>query len=342
MASLKLENIKKSFGTDLTLTGFSHLFLDGKITAVLGPSGCGKSTLLAIIAGLIQPDRGTIHWNNLPITDKPSHLRNFGLMFQDYALFPHMSVFENIAFGLKMKNIPKEEIQVRVIEVLNLVNLVHMERRNVSNLSGGEAQRVALARTLAPKPELLMLDEPLGALDRTLRDRLISEFYSILHDYSQTTIYVTHDQEEAFNLADEIILMQAGEIVQVGTPRDIYHTPKNKFAARFLGFQNFLTVQANGTIAQSSLGEILLPEPAWGDITLLIRPEGIKLDHTGKIKWSGTIKDQKFLGDSCRIVIEISGSQFIFSFPPNIFIPTEANKIHLSFEPEDVIQILDD
>ena len=340
MTSIKLENIEKSFGSQLILDQINHTFMDGKITAVLGPSGCGKSTLLAIIAGLVKPDLGNLYWDNNLLNDIPSHLRDFGLMFQDYALFPHMNVFENIAFGLKMKNIPSSKIENRVSEVLGLVNLPHLENRNISTLSGGEAQRIALARTLAPNPKLLMLDEPLGALDRALRELLIKEFYSILRKYSLTTIYVTHDQEEAFNLADEIVLMQSGKIEQVGSPREIYLFPKNKFVAKFMGFQNLLPALGFGNHAQTDLGDLPLPGIAWGEITLLVRPEGIKLDHTGKVKWTGTLIEQKFLGDSCRAVLEIAGKQFIFSFPPRTCIPAENNQVLLSFEPNEVLQIL--
>ena len=340
MTDLKLEMIEKSFGGNPVLKQVSHLFKDGKITAILGPSGCGKSTLLSIIAGLENPDNGRLLWGQQPLNDIPSHQRNFGLMFQDYALFPHMNVFENVAFGLRMKKFSSRRIQARVSEVLQLVNLTHVEQRDVNSLSGGEAQRIALARTLAPEPELLMLDEPLGALDRALRDRLISEFYSILRSYSLTTIYVTHDQEEAFQLADEIVIMQSGKIEQIGSPREIYQNPINLFVARFLGFQNFLPAQGHGEIAQTSLGDLPLPSPAWGKLTLLLRPEGIRLDHTGAVRWSGSLLEKKFLGATCRAVFDISGSKFFFNFPPNTIFPQGTNKVMLSFDPKDVIQTL--
>ncbi len=213
---------------------------DQEIIGLLGPSGCGKSTVLSVVAGLEKPDRGVVKWNGKSLEDVPTHKRGFGLMFQDFALFPHQDTYNNIAFGLRMQGMSHEAIRERVEDVLSLVGLPGIGHRDVSTLSGGEAQRVALARALAPRPRLLMLDEPLGALDRNLRERLMVELRGILRQSRQTAIYVTHDQEEAFTVADRIILMNAGQVAQVGKPVDIYRHPTTEFVARFLGLDNMM------------------------------------------------------------------------------------------------------
>ncbi len=253
MNGLSVENLHKSFGETQALAGVSFQVAQGEIVAVLGPSGCGKSTLLGIIAGLMPPDQGQLLWNGAPLGTTPPHLRGFGLMFQDLALFPHRDVFENVAFGLQMsqggaKSILRRagarqsqaQIRERVGDVLELVGLPSFEDRDVNTLSGGEGQRVALARSLAPRPRLLMLDEPLGSLDRNLRERLVLDLRKILHDSEQTALYVTHDQEEAFVIADRVVIMNAGMVEQIGTPRDIYRYPACAFVARFLGLTNLL------------------------------------------------------------------------------------------------------
>ncbi|MEK7785721.1 MAG: ABC transporter ATP-binding protein, partial [Chloroflexota bacterium] len=198
---LEVRNLSKSFGQVQALDNVSFTVKAGDVLAVLGPSGCGKSTLLSIIAGLTPADSGDVLWDGESIQGQPTHQRNFGLMFQDYALFPHLSAGDNVGFGLKGQE------KQRVGELLDRVGLKGFERRDVQTLSGGEAQRVALARALAPRPRLLMLDEPLGALDRALREQLTGELRSILREFGQTAIYVTHDQQEAFGIADQVLIL---------------------------------------------------------------------------------------------------------------------------------------
>ncbi len=257
-AGLTISKIHKSFGSQVALAGVSFQVDRGEIVAVLGPSGCGKSTLLGIIAGLEKPDQGEVCWAGASLTGLPTHLRGFGLMFQDFALFPHQDVFENIAFGLRMAGYTKEKIRERVDQVLELVGLPGFPQRDVNTLSGGEAQRIALARSLAPFPHLLMLDEPLGSLDRTLREHLMLELGDILRKSQQTAIYVTHDQEEAFAVADRIVLMNAGKVLQTGAPHEIYRHPGSVFAARFLGLNNLmpgkLLFESRRSIRRNSAG----------------------------------------------------------------------------------------
>ena len=253
--ALSIRHIYKTFEALTALADVTFDVPRGEIVAVLGPSGCGKSTLLGVISGLVTPDSGTIFGNDKALADVPVHQRGFGLMFQDYALFPHMNVFENIAFGLKMSRLPEQKLRVRVTEMLELVNLAGYEKRDVNTLSGGEQQRVALARALAPSPTLLMLDEPLGALDRTLREHLLVELKEILQRVGQTALYITHDQEEAFALADRVVLLNRGVVEQIGTPAALYAQPASPFAAAFLGMTNLL----EGVVTRRGASE----EPGW-------------------------------------------------------------------------------
>lgn len=280
---LAASDISKSFEDTVVLRDIDLSIEQGETVCLLGSSGCGKTTLLRIIAGLEQPDRGRIILQGEDITALPAHRRDFGLMFQDYALFPHLSVADNIAFGLRMRGWPGARIEARVAELLEMVELAGYGERKVYELSGGQQQRVALARSLAPEPRLLMLDEPLGSLDRTLRDQLLSELRQLLQQLRQTALYVTHDQLEAFALADRIVLMHKGRIEQQASPTELYLRPASPFAARFLGFKNFLsgeiTALEPAPRITTTLGVLqpisLSPAMAIGDtVSLVIRPEG--------------------------------------------------------------------
>lgn len=231
---LSLRNISKTYEGQPLLVDISFSVAVGETVCLLGSSGSGKSTLLRIIAGLETPDAGQVLWDGNDLVSTPPHLRDFGLVFQDYALFPHLTVFGNVAFGLKMRGLPKDEINARVTEALARVNLTGFESRRVTELSGGEQQRVALARALAPRPHLMMFDEPLGALDRALKDQVLDELRTILHKTKVPAVYVTHDQEEAFALADRILLLHEGQIVRAGSPAEVAAHPGSAWAARFL------------------------------------------------------------------------------------------------------------
>ena len=224
------------FAETLALDAVNLTVHDGEVVAVMGPSGCGKTTLLRAVAGLQGLDEGTIAWDGRNLRDTPPHARGFGLMFQDYALFPHLDVNGNVAFGLRMRGIPEPERSTRVEEMLSLVGLGDYGDRAMHELSGGEQQRVALARTLAPAPRLVLLDEPIGALDRTLREHLISEMRAIFIRLGVTALYVTHDRDEAFAIADTVAVMDRGRIVRRGTPEEIWSDPRSGFVARLLGF----------------------------------------------------------------------------------------------------------
>jgi ABC-type Fe3+/spermidine/putrescine transport system ATPase subunit len=340
---LSLINIYKSFGGMNALDGISFDVAQGEIVALLGPSGCGKSTTLALIAGLDEPDRGAITWNGESIAGIPPHQRGFGLMFQDYALFPHMNVFENVAFGLRMMRLSKSEIEQRVAEALALVGLEGFPRRDVLNLSGGEQQRVALARSLAPRPHLLMLDEPLGALDRTLRERLVFELGDILRNLNQTAIYVTHDQEEAFAFADRVVVLNAGKVEQIGSPQEIFRQPASEFTARFLGMENIIKgfgkKTHDGYIVESPLGNLPLTQPVQGEVTFLLRPDAISLDGEGAYRLEARVIRRSFRGAACRIAVGVNHTLLAFDIPSSQPIPQVGEMVTLSFDPDEAVMV---
>jgi ABC-type Fe3+/spermidine/putrescine transport system ATPase subunit len=295
---LTLQDVHKSYAGQPILSGISMDVTAGQVVVLLGPSGCGKTTLLRIIAGLEKIDSGRLLLNGLDLTEIPVHLRRFGLVFQEFALFPHKSVFENVAFGLRMSGWEKEQRVDRVDQMLTLVGLAGFGDRPVHELSGGEQQRVALARSLAPAPRLLLLDEPLGSLDRALRERLLSELRGMLKEAGQiagldqpiTAVYVTHDQAEAFALADQVVVLNAGRVEQIGRPRELYLQPRTPFVARFLGMTNLvagLWQSHEPPAVRTLLGEFELAavpsrelEPGQ-PVTLLIRPDAARLREPG-------------------------------------------------------------
>ncbi len=324
---LTIEKIHKLYEGNPLLRGVSFQVGQGETVCLLGPSGSGKSTLLRIIAGLEGAESGRVLWDSADLTGIPAHRRNFGLMFQDYALFPHRSVAQNVAFGLRMQNLPKDEIQRRVAEALERVNMADFARRRVTDLSGGEQQRVALARALAPRPRLLMLDEPLGALDRALREQLESFLRGLLHETGIPAIYVTHDQEEAFAVADRLILLNEGQVEQEGTPTEVYQRPASAWTARFLGLSNLLPgkVVANHPLrVETVLGEFQampcgnkLPAPLQA-VTLLLRPAGAQSASEGQQvnRVIGQVVDSVFRGEGYKVSLRADGGHlFTFMLP---------------------------
>jgi ABC-type Fe3+/spermidine/putrescine transport system ATPase subunit len=264
-------------------------------------------------------------------------------MFQDYALFPHMNVQDNVAFGLQMTNVPLEERKNRVMEILDQVDLAGYGRRDISTLSGGESQRVALARSLAPQPRLLMLDEPLGSLDRTLRDRLLEELGHVLRSLQQTAIYVTHDQEEAFALADRVILLNEGRVVQIGAPQEIYSRPATPFAAEFLGMTNLLpgeVIRRSGALILSTpVGNLPAPVAEPGPVTVLIRPDSVQLEGSATVALNGRLLSCSFRGDQVQAVLEINGHPLRFAIPARFPLPRTGETVQLTLDPETAVQV---
>jgi ABC-type Fe3+/spermidine/putrescine transport system ATPase subunit len=312
----------------------------GQIACLLGPSGCGKTTLLRVIAGLETPDRGQVRFDEQDMLPVPVHKRGFGLMFQDYALFPHQDVAANVAFGLRMQGLPRDKIERRVQDALELVNLQALAHRDVHQLSGGEQQRVALARSLAPQPRLLMLDEPIGALDRTLRDRLLEELRDILKQVGVTVLYVTHDQSEAFAVADRVILMYQGRIVQVGAPEAVYRQPVNAWAARFLGMHNLLSGEwlAPGLV-ETSIGPLQIDGNDQGRTIVLIRPEAASVGQTGAgTVVSGTLVSRSFRGALVHVGVQCAPDRILsFDLPAGTEIPDAGQPIALTIKPAGIV-----
>ncbi|MBI1299103.1 ATP-binding cassette domain-containing protein [bacterium] len=317
MTLLTLTNIHKQYAAAAVLSAVDLAVEDGEIVCLLGPSGCGKTTLLRIVAGLEQADQGDLRIDGEDLTLIPVHRRRFGLMFQEFALFPHMTVADNIAFGLRMAGADRATITRRVDEMLALVDLDGYGDRSVFALSGGERQRVALARSLAPNPRLLMLDEPLGSLDRTLREELMTELRRILKRVGVTALYVTHDQQESFAVADRVVVMNAGRIEQIGAPQQVYARPATSFVARFLGLTNLIEGEIHAgelSTVQTKLGMFHLAQPSSrGTHTLLIRPE-IELANLGQDASGGSIRGTltavSFRGSDYHVdvAVEDSGS----------------------------------
>jgi ABC-type Fe3+/spermidine/putrescine transport system ATPase subunit len=335
MPLLELDNVRKSYPDGWTLTGVSFTVEREEIVCLLGPSGCGKTTLLRLIAGLETLDSGRVSVDGEDVTAVPPHLRGFGLMFQEYALFPHKDVSGNVAFGLRMQGLSRELITARVAEALELVGLAGFEHRDVNQLSGGERQRVALARSLAPRPRLLMLDEPLGALDRALREHLMDELPTILRRAGVTAIYVTHDQEESFAIAGRVVLMRAGRVVQMGTPEEVYRRPASAWAARFLGLTNLVRARAvERGLVETKIGDWGLEIGDWREGQLLIRPEAARLDETGPNLLRGVVTERSFRGEYYRLGLRhASGIEMTFNFAAGVALPAPGEPITISLDP---------
>lgn len=351
---LRIDGIEKSFEGKPVLRGVSLTVNSGEVLVLLGPSGCGKTTLLRIIAGLETADNGRLSLDNTPLHNQPVHKRNFGFVFQDYALFPHKNVAQNVAFGLRMQKWEPQAIAARVDEVLNIVGLDGFGKRAVHELSGGEQQRVALARSLAPSPRLLLLDEPLGALDRALRERLMVELRTILKRVGEmmgiTAVYVTHDQAEAFAIADQVVVMNDGRVEQHAAPDALYRQPRTPFVARFLGMGNLLPakiVSIVPLVVETAIGEfalsrlatpnpysdhgrgLALPSPT--NATLLIRPEAARLLDDGGIE--GVVESVSFRGRYQQVHVRFDDVVLKFEMETAVFIPPIGSTIHLHLNP---------
>lgn len=336
---LEVRRASVAFGTTVALDGVDLSVAPGDVLAVLGPSGSGKSTLLRAVAGLQALDGGSVLFDGSAVDRRPPHERDVGLMFQDHALFPHLDVGANVAFGLRMQGQRGRDTMPRVAELLELVGLAGFGGRSVATLSGGEQQRVALARALAPSPSLLLLDEPLGSLDRPLRERLVGELRMLFRALELTVVAVTHDQSEAFALADQLAIMDRGRVVQTGPPAAVWAAPADVGVARLLGFTNLVPVDLRGdrlATAWGDLGPAHRPsDEAISHPHVLVRPEAVVLDPDGPV--AGTVAQITFAGSRTQLEVDVPAAPRLaveVTGPPPVGLGAE---VRLRVDPSGVV-----
>ena len=356
---VRLDHITKAFGDFVAVDDLSLEIGDGEFFSMLGPSGCGKTTTLRMIGGFEDPTAGTVELSGEDVTDKPAYKRDVNTVFQSYALFPHLTVRDNVAYGLKRKKVAKDEVVQRVTEALELVDMPEFGERKPQQLSGGQRQRVALARALVNKPNVLLLDEPLGALDLKLRKQMQLELKRIQTNVGITFIYVTHDQEEAMTMSDRIAVMRGGRVEQIGVPEDIYENPHTEFVAQFLGASNLLSGKvssvSNGTatVALDGGAEVRVPSSRLDggqgtDVKVGVRPEKIRMASNGATpsdgsnSIEGTLRMATFIGVSYQYTVEGPGGSTITVFEQNLGdeqAATPGSKVRLTWQPENTFAV---
>jgi spermidine/putrescine transport system ATP-binding protein len=343
-ADVRLERITKRFDDVLAVDDITVEIPQGSFFALLGPSGCGKTTTLRMIGGFEEPDAGTIYLADRPVTGLPPYKRDVNTVFQSYALFPHLTIFENVAFGLRRKGLKGPQLDGRVREILGLVDLAGVERRKPRQLSGGQQQRVALARALVNRPQVLLLDEPLGALDLKLRKQMQLELKALQHDMGITFVHVTHDQDEAMTMADQIAVMNKGRIEQLGSPAELYERPRTAFVARFLGASNLLpgTVSGSGVVRLDGGGEVRisaksLPESGTR-VAVGIRPEKLAFGaRDGRNRLAGTVVESAYVGVATQYIVDTPSGPltvYVQNAEPGANAVATGLPVELTFDPE--------
>lgn len=337
--SIRLQACAKTFADGTRALEPTTLDIHGGETIVfLGPSGCGKTTTLRIIAGLENPDSGgRIYFDQDEVTDLAIEQRNVGMVFQSYALFPNMNVERNIAYGLKIRQMAKADIVSRVQQMLEMMHIEELRHRTIDQLSGGQRQRVALARAIAVRPKVLLLDEPLTALDALLRERLRVDIDSLLRRLGITAVYVTHDQAEAMSLGDRIVVMNKGKAVQVGTPREIYFKPADAFVADFIGTMNRITGQVGDGLFSAKGGQVPWPGHAAGALEILFRPENVELASSPENAFTGTVAASFFLGDRNRVLVDGIGEDQITLETSNLVALNEGDTISFRIDSDSCV-----
>jgi putative spermidine/putrescine transport system ATP-binding protein len=321
-ARLEARGLAKSFGASTAVRAFDAELAPGEITVIIGPSGSGKSTVLRMFAGLTTPDRGRILLDGEDVTAWPAERRRFGMVFQSYALFPHLTVRENVEFGLKVRGMARAERRTEATSTLERLHVGHLADRSVEHLSGGEQQRVALARAIAHRPKVLLLDEPLSALDAKLRETLREELRAVLGELSITTVYVTHDATEAMSLGRSVAVMRAGELVQTGTPAEIYTRPRDPFVASLLGSVNVLHAECvvEAGVRLLRVARARWPAPAElpeGPVTVVLRPEALVVTAPAEDRLVGRVAQSTFLGARTRLTVELEGARILVDVEPS-------------------------
>jgi spermidine/putrescine transport system ATP-binding protein len=339
-SDVRLESVVKRFDDMVAVDGVSVEIPHGSFFALLGPSGCGKTTTLRMIGGFEEPTEGAIYLGDTDVVGLPPYKRDVNTVFQSYALFPHMTIFDNVAFGLQRRKVGKQEIKGRVLEMLELVDLKGREGRKPKQLSGGQQQRVALARALVNTPRVLLLDEPLGALDLKLRKQMQLELKRIQGEVGITFVHVTHDQEEAMTMADTIAVMNQGRIEQLGSPHELYERPQTAFVANFLGTSNLLagTIEAPGAVRLHD-GTVVQVDTngATGAVSVGVRPEKVRLGEGGPNSLAGTVRESAYIGVATQIVVGTSVGE-ISVFHQNAeaggLVPVSGSQVTVSWSPE--------
>ncbi len=337
---IELKDIFVSFGEEKVLDGLNLAIHDKEFITLLGPSGCGKTTTLRIIGGFLDADSGDVVFEDKTINGVPSYKRQVNTIFQRYALFPHLNVYENVAFGLRVKKLKETEIKDIVTDMLHLVNLDGFEKRSISTLSGGQQQRVAIARAIANKPKVLLLDEPLAALDLKLRKDMQKELRRIQRQLGITFVFVTHDQEEALTMSDRVVVMNKGKIQQIGTPQDIYNEPENAFVADFIGESNILDgVMKKDYVAEFSGYVFDCLDKGFEqneNVDVVVRPEDVDIVPVDKGMLKGTVTSVDFLGVHYEIIVDIGGFKWMIQTTDECFV---GDNVGLYIEP-DAIHIM--
>jgi len=348
MVGVSIQGATKRYGQTLAVQDVSFEVKRGELFFLLGPSGCGKTTLLRIVAGFLKPDAGAVFFGDRPIDAVPPHRRNTGMVFQNYALWPHMTVAQNVAYGLRERKVPPAERDRRVREALSIVHMLQYEARMPNQLSGGQQQRVALARALVIEPDVVLLDEPLSNLDAKLRLEMRREIRRIHDETGITMIYVTHDQNEALSMAERIAVMSMGRVEQVGDPRALYRRPANRFVAEFIGEANLidgrLLRKADGmATVQTPLGELTgalgaASVEVGNEVTCMIRPEGFVLQGADRNTIEAEVRDSLYLGESEQFVLAAGDLELrVVQSNPGESPPTRGQAITLSFDPADAV-----
>ncbi len=352
MIAITIENLVKKFGSAVALNGLTFRIEPGELFFLLGPSGCGKTTLLRNIAGFYIPDAGRILFGEEDVTKLPPHKRNTGMMFQSYALWPHMTVAQNVAFGLEERRVARDEVKKRVAAALESVQMAPFAERKIAQLSGGQQQRVALARALVIRPRCLLLDEPLSNLDAKLRLEMRTEIRRVCKEFGLTAIYVTHDQKEALSISDRMAILEGGHIAQIGSPEDVYRRPRSRVVADFIGETNFLTgkvesASAGKAVVRSEVGvfEGIVSDPNWlpragEEATLSVRPECWKLSETGGATncAAGSIGESVYLGEVAQYRFAAGEVTLkIFELNPHPSSRPPGRRLFASVEPDDVV-----
>lgn len=334
---ISLKNISVSFNGNTVLKNFNLEIKNGDFVTLLGSSGCGKTTTLRIIGGFVQPDSGSVFFAGQDVTKLPAHKREVNTIFQNYALFPHLNVYENIAFGMRLQKKSEQEIKGKVAEMLKMVSLTGFETRNIANLSGGQQQRVAIARALVNNPKVLLLDEPLGALDLKLRKDMQTELKKIQQKMGITFIFVTHDQEEALSMSDTVVVMDKGIIQQIGSPQDIYNEPTNAFVADFIGESNIIDgIMHEDFVVEFAGRKFDCLDSGFArmeNVDVVIRPEDIEVTEPKKGHISGIVTSVTFIGVHYEIIVDIDGFKWMIQSTES---QTPGEVIGLILQPDDI------